>query len=806
MRMGCSKDTWGFIQLRALGRAAGIVLGIAMPVIPAIAQQAALEEIIVTATKRGAVSVQEIPGGVRAITGEFIDNFNVRSLEDVTRFEPSFEYIPRGTGDLQLVLRGIQSPGAGTVGLYFDETVITGANFQDGGGRTPDIGAYDLERVEILKGPQGTLFGASSMSGTVRMISNKPNAEGFDAAASVGFMSVDDGGDGYEVHGMLNFPIIEDSLALRGVAWQREDGGFIDQLAGYEPQTLLREVNDSEKTGGRIMLRWLASEAVTLDAYYQTQDTDVDGAQHYAPQPGGVLVPIDIIVAPVPPIPGVPGIFGDLQTTTPGQEPWEDEVDMYGITVQWDLGFGSLLGTVSSYERDTFMAEDTSATAISFGFPPAFGAPVIGSYNIHQFQEREVTTAELRFSSSLDGPINYVVGAHYSDDEAETELDILAGNSATGIPICQSRDECISDPALAAQSLAFARDQSIDFSFYALFGHLDWDITEKFSVGGGLRYFDSEQDNVERTLQAFQGSIDFTLPPLFGGPIQTDPIINVDQSVDEDEVTWDASVSYQRNDDQLYYIRAATGFRQGGINDSATASVFGLTIPSSFTSDDLLSIDIGAKTSWLDDRVVLNAAYFKMFWDDIQVPGQEPTGAVEFIANAAEAEIDGIEVELFARPTEQWFLSLGATWMDASLTDDQQVDPALDAPGFDPPLGRDGDDIPLVPEWSLSAVAEFTFPVFANVETALRGNFSYTDKSYTFLNATFPGYAEVGDYSLLNLSVGFRYENWELLLLADNVTDERGVIDIDNPAGPDNLRYFAIRPRSYGVQLNWKYK
>ena len=379
----------------------------------------------------------------------------------------------------------------------------------------------------------------------------------------------------------------------------------------------------------------------------------------------------------------------------------------------------------------------------------------------------------------------------------------------TGVPVCQSRDECITDPALAAQSLAFARDHSIDFEYLALFGHADFDITEKFTVGAGLRYFDFEQENLERVLQAFRGTPQNPVdPPLAGGPIQTVPIVTVDDDVDDEETTWDANLSYRHTDDQLYYIRAATGFRQGGINDTATASIFGVSIPSSFSSDDLLSIDVGAKTGWLDGRLILNAAYFKMWWDDIQVPGQEPTGAVEFLINAGEAEIDGIEIELFARPVEQLFFGLGVTWMNAELTDDQVLDPGLVAPGFDPPLGVDGDDIPNVPDWAFTSIAELTFPfpALADAEVALRGNFSYTDSSYTFLNSTFPGYAEIGDYSLLDLSASLIYGNWEFRLFADNVTDERADLDIDNPAGPDNLRYFTVRPRTYGVQVNWAYK
>ena len=770
-----------------------------------VSAQTTIEEIIVTATKRGEVSVQDIAGGISAFSGDTIDKHGLRSLEDFSRLEPSLQYATQGVGDTQLIIRGISSPGDSTVGVYFDESPITGGNFQDGGGRTPDIGAYDVARIEVLKGPQGTLFGASSMSGAVRIITNKPDASAFDMNISAGFEAVEHGDEGYSVDAAINVPLVADTLALRLVGWQKELGGYIDQYAGLNGATEIKDANDAEVTGGRIMARLTPNENLTIDAFYQMQETEVDGAQHYAPVASGLLTPTQVIVVPFPHfIPAFDGPYGDLKTSVAHQEPYGDDIDMYGLTIDYDLGFGSILGSVSKFERNVEFLEDTSATAMSFGFPPAFGPP-LGSYGIHQFQDREVINAEIRFSSDLDGPLNFVGGFFYEDDETYSELDILAGDIMTGVPVCRSRDECITDPALAGASLAFARSQDIDFEFFALFGHVDFEVTERLTLGGGVRYFDSEQDNLEQLLQAFQGSIAFTIPPLFGGPIQTTPITTVDNTAKEDELTWDASLSFSPNDNQMYYVRGATGFRQGGINDAATAAAFGILIPSAFTSDEVLSVEVGAKTSWNDDRVTLNATYFKMFWDDMQVPGVEPTGAVEFISNAAEAEVDGVEVELSARPTDQFALHFGATWLNAELTEDQMVDPGLSAPGFAPPLGNDGDNVPKVPEWAFSGTAEYSFPLMDNIDASLRGNFSYVGESDTFFNDSYPGFIEIGDYFLLNLSADFRHDNLGLRVFVNNVTDKRAVIDIDGSWGPDTFRQFTVPPRTIGAQVSWRY-
>ena len=328
-----------------------------------------IEEIIVTATKRGEVSVQDIAGGITAITGDTIDKHDLRSLEDFSRLEPGLQYATQGVGDTQLIIRGISSPGDSTVGVYFDETPITGGNFQDGGGRTPDIGAYDIERIEVLKGPQGTLFGASSMSGAVRIITNKPDASAFDMNISAGMETVEHGDEGYSVNAAINVPLIADTLALRLVGWQKEQGGYIDQYAGLNAPTELKDANDSEITGGRIMARLTPNENLTVDAFYQMQETEVDGAQHYAPVASGLLTPTQVIVVPFPHfIPAFDGPYGDLKTSTAHQEPYGDDIDMYGLTVDYDLGFGSLLGSISKFERNVEFLEDTSATAMSFGF------------------------------------------------------------------------------------------------------------------------------------------------------------------------------------------------------------------------------------------------------------------------------------------------------------------------------------------------------------------------------------------------------------------------------------------------------
>ena len=794
-----------------------------------------IEEIIVTATKRGAVSVQDIPAGIKAVTGDFIKDHELRTFDDIARVEPSLQFAKSAIGDLQPIIRGIQSPGAGTVGVYFDETVITGQNFQDGGGRTPDIGAYDLARVEILKGPQGTLFGASSMTGTVRLISNKPDASGFAADVAVRGNGLKDGDAGYGANGMVNVPVIDDVLALRAVAWYEYGSGFIDHFVGLNGVTANEDADEYDKVGGRIMMRFTPNENITLDAFALYQEIEVDGPNGFSDVPTGHLLPVTFIVGPPNAVglvhPPLAGEFGDRVMTTQAAERSSSDVLLFGATAEVDFGFGSVVGTVSKFENDPYKQTwDTSAIATGFflvdpvpatqtgvDVPPFFvpGVPfpvipgarlgITTPWSISQTQVRDVLSAELRFTSDFDGPVNFVAGWFYQDQDQRTDLVVMRADPVTGEALCDFHPDCIADPtSQAAMNLVFGSDNQVFIESFALFGHVDWEITEKITLGGGVRYYEADEQDIQGSTQDFQGSNPPTNPPSFGGPVQLQTRFGLDAQSKVDELTWDASLAYRHTDTQLFYFRAATGFRQGGINDSNQAAQLNVVIPDFFFPDTVLSIEAGAKTSWFDERVTANATYFHMWWDDIQVPGQDPSGTVNFVGNAAAAEIDGVELELAARPTDQWYLTFGLTWIDAALTEDQIVDGPL---GLGFPGGFNGDKVPKVPEWALSGSADYRFPfqLIEGVETALRANYSYRDGSTRFFNDTFENNNPIGDYFLMDLSANFEYKNWDFRVFVRNVTDKSAVID-EFASGVDAKHKITVEPRALGAQLRWHFE
>lgn len=793
------------VPKRVIGTALALALGV-----DAVGAQE-LEEIIVTATKAGAVSLQSIPAAISAVSGNTLEESNVRSFEDIARLTPSLQMGAASPGDLRPIIRGIQSPGAGTVGVYFDETVITGVNFQDGGGQTPDIGAYDIDRLEVLKGPQGTLFGASSMSGTVRIISNKPDTRTLDARVSVRGDKLHGGDGGYGADGMVNIPIIGDILAVRAVGWYEKRGGYIDEFVGLNAVNKIPNANDIEKHGARLMARFTPSEHLTLDAFVMGQKYTDNGPQGFSDVPTGVNKPIPIIAgAPfligltVPPL---KGFDGERILTSPAAGENSSRITLVGTTLTYEMPFGSIVATASKYSNNPYyFAHDTSATSTRFGLVdiPAFfqtGQLFIDTpFSVQQQHVRDVESSELRFSSKLSGPFNFVAGGYFQNEYSDTDLLVVTANPVTGRSLCRIWYQCIADPtSTAANSILFATEQQYSTNSYALFAHGDYKLTDKLTLGIGGRYFNLREHTIDYTEQAFQGSIPFTLPPAFGGPVNTVPIPGLDVRTKESKPTWDASLGYQYTTDELFYVRAATGFRQGGPNDSVTAKQLGVSIPDSFGPDTVTSYEIGAKTEWLDRRLTLNSAVFTMIWDKMQVPGQDRSGVFAFINNAAHSRVDGIELELAARPTNQWHLSLGATGLNARLTADQV------SPGG--PVGHDGDRIPKVARFTLSGTADYKLPVrlFGTVDTTLRTNFSYTGSSMSSFNSTFEDDQPIGDYFLMNLSANFDYQNWDIRFFMNNVTDKAAVLDVFGQ-GADAQQKITVEPRSIGAQFTWRFR
>jgi outer membrane receptor protein involved in Fe transport len=686
-----------------------------------------LEEVIVTATKRGLVNVQDVAISLRAITGAELKDRGATVFDQWSRSVPGLVFQDQGPGDKRYIIRGVQSIGAATVGVYLDDAVITGSNAEDdGGGKNVDIRLFDIERIEVLRGPQGTLYGTSSMSGTIRILSNKPDLGELYGNTGLEISDTRFGDVNYTVNGTINVPVITDKVAIRATGWRVDDSGYINNIRlGNE------DINTEETSGGRLSLAIKPTDRLTLNGQVLVQDQDIGGKSFFFPADGEL---------------------NQSEYTAGGRK---DQASIYQGSLNYD--FGSMAFDFSSayLDRDVDFQFDSTPILIFFGVPDLPAVTL-------QPEKSSIWTNEARLSSAFSGPLQFIAGALYQQQERDFESSVISVD-ANGIPTRSTPD-------------IFGRISSRDVDQYALFGEASFDITPQLTALAGVRWFKSKEHAISQ--EVF---------PFFGGP----PEPTRDVRSTETKVTPKFSLSYKVTDDAMIYALAAQGFRQGGTNSGGFGSV--IVVPFEFEADSLWNYEIGAKTSWLDRRVVLNVSAYTIRWSNMQTKNRNPQGFV-FIGNAGTATTDGFEVELNTLPSRGLEISGSVAYQKARLTEDQPL------AEIDTDVGLDGDRIPNVPKWTASASAQYSFPVSGDIEGLTRADYSYVGSSNTYFNSRSEFFQNLDAYSLLNLKAGFRTERWEATLFVNNLFDKRAEVDklfqIDAP-----LSVFTTRPRTIGVNL-----
>ncbi len=732
---------------------------------PTMAQDSAdfgIEEIVVTASKRGAQLLQSVPAAIQAVTGETLENMGIADFTGIAGQIPSLFYQDLGPGDREYVIRGINSTGAATVGVYYDETVITARNKQDGGGRQADIKLYDLERIEILKGPQGTLYGASSMSGTIRLITRKPDPTQFEGRIEGEFSGTHKGSENWSVNGMFNLPIIDDRLAIRVVGWKVENSGYIDQV-----RLPLKNINDEEVEGARITIKNWFSDDTTLTASYTFQNTDIGGSSRFTPTD-------DFFAIPVPGFPNAPGC--DLCNVDFNQSPWSEDINIWSATFEHDGSSVNFLATTNWFERGIDFAFDSTPILFVFGVP----IPAITL----QPQYRRIWSNEVRLASRFAGPVQFVFGGFLAREKKNFAVRVITIDAA-GNADGEFNPLPGGDAILDGGNTFFGRIRDIRIDQEAIFGELSYDVMEDLIATVGLRWFKSSIVSNETNDKPFVG-----FPPDAGPEFE-----NIRSS--DTNLSLKFNVSYQATPDHLLYLTAAEGFREGGVNDAGIPEI--ATLPREFQSDSLWNYEAGAKTSWLDNRLVFNAAVYFTRWKNMQVEGQDPTGAFTFKRNAGKASVDGIEFDLTARPTEALTVTVGGSWQDARLTEDSPAataDPA--SPEFDPNAGLKGDNIPNVPDWQFNFAAQYDWPLKADLDGFARVDFSYRGSSANQFRPTSPFFVPLDDYALVNVRFGVAWDTWRAIIYANNLFDTRAQVDAIR-AQQDPLAFLTVRPRTAGV-------
>jgi outer membrane receptor protein involved in Fe transport len=685
----------------------------------------ALEEIIVTASKRGGQLIQDIPITVQAISGDRLQETGALDFNDYFRQIPNLSVNDQGPGHKTYIIRGISSSGAGTVGLYFDETIVTGEFLSSEGGRAPDIKLYDMNRIEVLKGPQGTTFGSSSLSGTIRWIPNYPDLSEFEAEVGGTLSSTKDADfPSWSVDAMVNVPLVQDRFAMRlsGTAINQE---------GYIDTRFANGVNNDDSQSVRAMFAFQATDNLLLSFMAMSQHSQTDGRSGH----------MDLLIA----LPTSPSLNGgpapsDHWNNALSVEPFDDEMDLFNLKGEYTADWGAITATTSILDRETDFFRDSSAE-IEIITRFAFPADGSGQSTIIQPQDRKLTSGELRFASNWDGAFQVLVGAFTQKEERDFQSAVLTVNPATG--------------KVTSSSIAYLdRLVHTEIDEKAMFGELTWQATEKLSFTGGARWFDFDLHEQSTAVTGFPGrpGAGPGTPLAFG----------------ESDTIYKFNAAYNFTDDMLGYATFSQGFRAGGTNDQTAAAIAGITIPPGFGSDSVDNYEIGFKSTLMDRKLVFNAAAFYMDWTDIQVTQRAiAPGGLSFAyrGNGGAAVAKGLEFELQAYPTDA--LQLGATfgYTDGELTENL---PVLND-------GLDGDKLPYVPEYSMSLNARYEFPFLTSKGGAgfVSGDLMFQGDQSSRLRPTDPTYREIDSYSLVNLRIGVDTDSgWTAIAGIDNVLDE----------------------------------
>lgn len=732
------------------------------------ADSSALEEVTVTASKLNATKVLDTPVSIQAISGDALQRSGASGIMDIAGAIPGLSIQDLGPGDKKYVIRGINSAGASTTGIYYGEAVISGSNADDGGGFESDIRLYDLDRVEVLRGPQGTLYGASSMSGTIRFIPKLPNLTTVEGYGTVEVSNTSHTPtNNYNFNGAFNLPLIEGMLSMRVVGWKQYDSGYINQTR-VGTLGVLQGVNDDDVGGGRVELRYEPFDELTIDLNYTAQTETSDGSSRWTP-PGVAAFAGD----PIKPIDGC-----DLCNTDVTQSPWSDNLQVYGFTAAYDTHFGTVTATSNQFNRRTSFNFDSTPILIHFGVP-------IPGETLEP-RNRRVNSSELRYASDFNFPVNFVVGGYREHETQDLAVEVLKTDDA-GLPIgvfsSSNDDDALGTPN---GNTFFGRTDSRKTTQWAGFGEATWKATDALTAIVGVRYFTETLNGVQTQTHPFGG-----FPPNAPNLV---PIADPEQTFNK--VTWRENISYKFNDALLAYETVSTGFRSGGLN--AVSEPFE-PIPISYAPDSLINFELGTKGRLFGGRFDYQLDAYFIRWDNIQVQENTADQAFVFQANAGTAHVKGVEFEFTTRPIDYLTVSFAGSYQDAFLAQGASED----AYKNNPTLGLTGDAIPNVPRYQFNAGVNYTRPIYGDWQGMLAADVTYRD----FVNAYFASNSfnlELPPYTLVGLRAGVINGPWSVTAFARNVTNKRAEVSAINST-QDPHALLTVQPRTIGVTLTRKF-
>ncbi len=760
----------------------------------------ALGTVTVTSQKREE-NLQKVPISIQVLGTQALEQQNVNDFEDFARLLPSVSFTPFGPGFGQVYMRGVSNGGDGnhstslpSVGVYLDEqpiTTIQGAL---------DVHIYDIARIEALSGPQGTLYGASSQAGTLRIITNKPDPAGFAAGYGVEFNTLANGGTGHVLEGFINIPL-SPSSALRAVAWQKHDAGYIDNKFGSRTypswddytggngtvdNALYEEdnYNDADTVGGRVALRLDLGENWTITPSLMGQKQDTNGAFQYDP------------------------VVGDLELTHFRPESSEDSWTQAALTVQGKIGNFDLTYAFAHLDRKDEVQSDYNDYSFWYDTIYGYGAywyddnyDLINPTQYIQGKDKyRKTSHELRIASPSDQRFRFVGGIFVQDQFHDIQQRYKIDGLGSMLEITGW-----SDTLWLTKQERRDRDR-------AIFSEISYDFTDKLTATAGMRYF-----RAHNNLEGFFGfGRGYSSTPVAPDPTDlaeypggvTDPLYiedlenynlrvlraygeaKCDLLYGPDSSQWEkyngapcevfskeikesgslgrVNVTYEITDKHLIYGTWSEGYRPGGVQRRGT-------LPN-FKADYLTNWEFGWKTSWMGDRLILNGSVFREEWENFQFAVLGQNGLTD-IRNAAQAEITGLEMDLTWAATYNLLITGGFAWYDAQLsadycgTLDANEEPETDCAVPEAPKGT---QMPITPRFKGNVSARYTWDI-GDMEAHWQLSYAHEGRRRSDLRVF--EREIIGDlpaYNTVDFSIGVKKNNWSLSLFVKNAFDERG--------------------------------
>ena len=802
---------------------------VAMPVAPyaispALAQQAATqaegtpESIVITASKRSE-SLQSAPLSVTALTGDVLSERQVTSLDDYVKLLPSVSYQSFGPGQSQINFRGITTGGDGivtgplpTAGVYVDETPVTTI------ANALDIHTYDMARVEALSGPQGTLYGASSLSGTLRLITNQPVIGKWDGGVDVGGSKYVAGAGGGSFEGFANIPI-NDRMALRVVGFAEHDGGYISNT--FTNRTYQRPVwgnlsdptsvvdspltvnnaryaekyaNSVDSSGGRAALRINLDENWTLTPALFAQNQTAYGSFLEDPR------------------------LGDLQVHDFARDFNKDDWELASLTLRgkvsdWDLTYnGAYLSrrvdNVSDYSYFTVAYDKLAQTVASDSgytyLKDSLGHDIDPTQIVHTSDHYLKQSHELRISSSASARLRGTVGAFYQRQTDSHIADYrINGLSSAVNAFSPSFAGAPPDDAFYTDLYRVDRD-------YAIFTEGAFDLTKELTLIGGVRGF-----HADNTLVGFSGgagSLNNSVAVNHCAIAAATACPNTNKAYSESGETHKVEVKWQLDPSKMTYFTYSTGFRPGGNNRPAYVTTATGALKQDlppFKADTLTNYEIGWKTSWLDRKLYVNGALFWEVWNKVQYSEPGILG-IYYTVNAGDARSRGFETQMLWKATPATTLAFNGTYADPRLTTsfcNQQF-------GCNPAnggqlLAPSGTRLPVTPKIKLNGTAKYNFEL-GKYDAYVLAGVNYQSDTTSFLRTDFEAAAgPTGGFTTFDLSAGVSLDKTTVTAYVNNILDKRGVLSKNSACVPSTCgpyeRDYIIKPALFGLKIGYKF-